>query len=286
MRFKLTQRASRMPSVVKILLLAASLFSCFITGIGGVMAQTSDDHGNTINDATNLPLGSSIAGRIDPGDDRDVFKLDLFGEPGNAHVSIYTTGDLDTFGALYDSNGDLITTDDDTTVGDRIVDLNFDILSTLALGVYYVSVQSADGTTTGGYTLHVKIDDHGNSIPTATPLPLGSSIAGRIDPGNDRDVFKLDLSGASGNTHVSIYTTGSLDTRGWLYDSRDTSSSIASTRTTPPVTIRIFVSCGLWNRKSTTSRSSASTAGPPGTTPSTSKPGWTTTGPHSRRLRP
>ena len=231
MRLKLTQRASRRPSVVRILLLAASLFSCFIPGIGSVTAQTTDDHGNYLSDATNLPLGSSIAGRIDPGDDRDVFKLDLSGASGSARVWIYTTtttGDLDTLGGLYDISGDLITADDDTTVGDRIVDLNFDILRTLAPGVYYVSVQSADGTTTGGYTLHAKIDDHGNSFSTATALTLGSSIAGRIDPGNDRDVFMLDLSGASGNTHVSIYTTGSLDTQGWLYDSRDTSSSIAS----------------------------------------------------------
>ena len=229
MRLKLTQRASRRPSVVRIFLLAASLFFCFIPGIGSVTAQTTDDHGNYLSDATNLPLGSSIAGRIDPGDDLDVFRLDLSGASGSARVWIYTTttGDLDTSGGLYDSSGDLITADDDTTVGDRIVDLNFDILRTLAPGVYYVSVQSADGTTTGGYTLHAKIDDHGNSFSTATALTLGSSIAGRIDPGNDRDVFKLDLSGASGNTHVSIYTTGSLDTQGWLYDSRDTSGSIA-----------------------------------------------------------
>ena len=228
MRFKLTQRASRMPSVVKMLLLAAAVFFCFISGADGITAQTTDDHGNDFSNATNLPLGSSIAGRIGPGNDVDFFKLDLSGEPGSTRVWIYTTGSLDTLGGLFNSSGDLITADDDTTVGDRIVDLNFDIPRTLAPGVYYVSVLSADGTTTGGYTLHAKIDDHGGSYSTATLLPLGSSIAGRIDPGNDRDVFKLDLSGESGNTHVSIYTTGSLDTQGWLYDSRDTSSSIAS----------------------------------------------------------
>ena len=228
MRFRPAQRFSRRgPPVGRILLLAASLFFCFISGADSITAQTTDDHGNDFSNATNLPLGSSIAGRIDPGNDVDFFKLDLSGEPGSTRVWIYTTGSLDTLGGLFNSSGDLITADDDTTVGDRIVDLNFDIPRTLALGVYYVGVESADGTTTGGYTLHAKIDDHGGSFSTATPLPLGSSITGRIDPGNDRDVFKLDLSGASGNTHVSIYTTGSLDTLGGLYDSRDTSVSIA-----------------------------------------------------------
>ena len=220
MRFRLAQRFSRRrPPVGRILLLAASLFFCFISGAGSVTAQTTDDHGNTLDTATPLPLGSSIAGRIDPGDDVDFFKLDLFGEPGNAHVSIYTTGDLDTSGALYDSNGDSLTYNRDVTSGDRIVDTNFSISRTLTPGVYYVGVESAYGRTTGGYTLHAKIDDHGNSFPTATALTLGSFIAGRIDPGNDRDVFKLDLSGASGTTDVWIYTTGDLDTRGWLYDS-------------------------------------------------------------------
>ena len=89
----------------------------------------------------------------------------------------------------------------------------------LAPGVYYVSVQSAGSVATGDYTLHVKADDHGHYLDTATTLLLGDSAAGRIDPGFDRDFFKLDLSGTSGTTDVWIYTTGELDTRGWLYDS-------------------------------------------------------------------
>ena len=219
MRFRLTQHSSRWPLVVRILLLAASLFSCFIAGIGAITAQTTDDHGNTFDDATNLPLGSSIAGRIDPGDDVDVFKLDLSGASGNTHVWVYTTGDLDTFGRLYDSNRDRITTNDNITWGDETITTNFGIPRTLAPGVYYIAVFSANSTTTGDYTLHVKTDDHGHSSSVATSLSLGDSASGRIAPGFDRDVFALDLSGTSGNTHVSIYTTGDLDTRGWLYDS-------------------------------------------------------------------
>ena len=219
MRFRLTQSFSRWPSVGRIFLLAALLFSCFITGVGSVTAQTTDDHGNSLSDATNLPLGSSITGRIDPGDDLDVFRLDLSSASGNTHVWLYTTGNLDSLGELYDSSGDLLVFDDDTTSGGVIVETNFRIPRTLAPGVYYVGVSSADLTTTGDYTLHARADDHGGFLGTATTLALGSSVAGSIDPGFDRDVFKLDLSGASGTTDVWIYTTGDLDTQGWLYDS-------------------------------------------------------------------
>ena len=219
MSFRLTRRFSGRPSVGRIFLLAALLFFCFITGVGSVTAQTTDDHGNYLSDATNILLGSSIGGRIDPGDDRDVFRLDLSGASGTTSVWIYTTGNLDSLGGLHDSNGDPITSNDNTTSGGVIVETNFRIPRTLAPGVYYVAVYSADSTTTGDYTLHAKADDHGHSSSVATSLSLGSSIAGSIDPDFDRDVFKLDLSGTPGTTDVWIYTTGDLDTRGWLYDS-------------------------------------------------------------------
>ena len=219
MPFRLTQDFSKRPSVGRILLLAAAVLFGFVTGAGSVTAQTADDHGDYFNNATNLRLGSSVAGRIDPGDDLDVFKLDLSGTSRTTDVWIYTTGELNTLGWLYDSNGDLLTSNDDTTSGSEVIDTNFRIPWTLAPGVYYVFVQSADGMATGDYTLHAKADDHGRYFDTATTLLLGDSAAGRIDPGDDRDIFKLDLSGTSGTTDVWIYTTGELDTRGWLYDS-------------------------------------------------------------------
>ena len=65
-------------------------------------------------------------------------------------------------------------------------------------------------------------DDHGDTFGTATNLPLGSSMAGRIDHSDDRDVFRLDLSGRSGSTDVWVYTSpDELDTLGWLYDDRN-----------------------------------------------------------------
>ena len=219
MPFRLIQGFSKRPSVGRILLLAAAVLFGFVTGAVSVTAQTADDHGDYLNNATNLPLGSSVAGRIDPGDDRDIFKLDLSGASGTTHVWIYTTGNLDTLGGLHDGNGTVLTGNDNTTSGSEVIDTNFRIPRNLAPGVYYVSVRSADRMATGDYTLHAKADDHGQSFDTATTLLLGDSAAGRIDPGYDRDVFKLDLSGTSGITDVWIYTTGELDTLGGLYDS-------------------------------------------------------------------
>ena len=220
MRFTRKQRFSSWPSVGRFLLLAASFFFCFIAGAGSATAQTTDDHSDDVVNATNLPLGSSIAGRIDPGDDLDVFRLDLSGTSGNTHIWLYTTGNLDTLGGLYDSNIELLTSNDNTTSGGGVVvETNFRFSWTLSPGIYYVAVYSADSTTTGDYTLHARSDDHGDYFSVATSLSLGASVSGRIIPGFDRDVFKLDLSGASGNTHIWLYTTGNLDTLGGLYDS-------------------------------------------------------------------
>ena len=212
------QGVSKLPPMGRMLLLAVAVSLCFILGTGSSEAQ-SDDYGNSFSTATALSLGSFIAGRINYGRDVDVFRLDLSGASRATHVWIYTTGGLDTWGGLYDSNGDRLRYNDDVTRGGEVVDTNFHIPRTLAPGVYYVGVFSADGLTTGDYTLHAKADDHGHYLGTATTLTLGASAVGRIGPGYDRDFFRLDLSATPGATDVWIYTTGGLDTRGWLYDS-------------------------------------------------------------------
>ncbi len=173
MRLGMAQGVSKLPPMGRMLLLAVAVSFCFILGTGSSEAQ-SDDHGNSFSTATTLRLGSSLAGRIAPGDDLDVFKLDLSSASGNTSVWIYTTGSLDTLGGLYDSRGTVLYANDDTTSGGVVVDTNFRIPQTLAPGVYYVVVFSADGTTTGNYTLHAKADDHGYSFDAATTLRLDS----------------------------------------------------------------------------------------------------------------
>ena len=62
-------------------------------------------------------------------------------------------------------------------------------------------------------------DDHGNTAETATALALGASVSGEIEAAFDRDYFRLDLSGQSGETDVWLYTTGDLDSLLFLLDS-------------------------------------------------------------------
>ena len=96
--------------------MAASIILWLALGTNGVGGQTADDHGDTFATATHLPLGSSAAGRIDPDDDRDVFRLDLSGRSGSTDVWVYATGELDTVGWLYDSRADLLVVNDDSFV--------------------------------------------------------------------------------------------------------------------------------------------------------------------------
>ena len=82
-RIATTLRPGSLPFVGRILLLAVLLFLFLILNAVDAGAETTDDHGNYLNNATNLPLGSSVAGRIDPGNDVDIFKLDLSGRSGS-----------------------------------------------------------------------------------------------------------------------------------------------------------------------------------------------------------
>ena len=200
-------RADSMPFATKTLLLAVSLFLFLILNAVGAGAQTGDDHGNYLNNATDLPLGSSVTGRIDPGDDVDVFKLDLSSRSGTTDVWIYTTGELNTVGWLYDASDELVAYDYDLATGQ---DDNFHLRAIMPSGIYYLEVRS-EGVETGDYTLHAEIaTDAGSTTGTATTLSLDSPTTGTIVTSEDADYFKFSLTeslnlaihGQSGNRDV------------------------------------------------------------------------------------
>ena len=170
---------------------------CWLLGMGGLEAQSGDDHGNYLDTATTLSLGSSINGRIDRGDDRDFFRLDLSRRFGATDVWIYTTGDFDTWGQLYDSAGGLLVVSDDGWIEPDLT--NFHIRSVVPPGVYYVGVFSADDTSVGDYTLHARAvaEDLGDSISTAATLSLDVPTPGRIVSDGDPDYFRMDFTDAT-----------------------------------------------------------------------------------------
>ena len=191
--------------VWRTLLLTASIVFCLILSSDRVGGQSSDDHGDTPATATSVALGSSVSGRIDPGDDVDVFKIDLSQASGPTDVWAYTTGDLDTFGGLYDSDGNLVIFNDDGFLTDSLVFTdrmrNFSLRSVVPPGVYYVVVVSYRPKL-GSYVLRTEaVTDPGSSLDTAKRLELGSRSAGTIDTADDEDYFRLDF---TRSTHLFI----------------------------------------------------------------------------------
>lgn len=60
-------------------------------------------------------------------------------------------------------------------------------------------------------------DRHGNTRSSATRVALPSTTTGRIDPGNDTDYFRFEL---SARRAVVLESTGGLDTIGTLFNAR------------------------------------------------------------------
>ncbi len=183
--------------------------------VHATFSSDGDDHGNTRALATRLSLGSSIAGRIEPGDDVDYFQFTVV-VPGE--LILYTTGNIDTVGWL-EAGGRNLADDDDSGDG-----LNFRIQHRTGTGTHHIKVESHGGQT-GNYTLHTRFtsdggggaDDHGNTRADATIIQnVGDSVAGRIEPGDDVDYFRVRVHDPG---QLTVYTTGNIDTIGWLEDS-------------------------------------------------------------------
>ena len=218
MRLMSAQHASLAPSVGRMLLLTAVVSLCLVLSSGGVGAQSVDDHGNFFSTATPLSLGSPVAGRISPGDDRDYFRLDLSSASGVTDVWIYTTGDVDTFGGLFDGNGKSIIFNNDSFI--EGTGTNFHLRRNLSAGIYHVGVSSI-GATTGDYTLHAQsVTNPGGTTDTATLLNLDSPTPGTIDATGDADYFRLDF---TESTNLLLYVKNLV-----LYDANANPLPIAS----------------------------------------------------------
>ena len=196
-------------------------------GVGAVNAfGVDDDHGDTDNAATLLPIGQWKTGVTDGRGDVDTFRIDM---TGRAAVELRSSGRTDTVGNLKDSSGRLIATDDDTGFG-----LNFRINADLDPGVYFLEVEDYFGTPDGDYAVAVllaALGDHAETHQAATLLRLITaqelegispetllSTAGRLTA-NDTDMFRIDV--PHDRTPVTIRSAGNTDTVGELYFADD-----------------------------------------------------------------
>ena len=176
-------------------------------------SATPADHGDTRPDATSVTAGARVWGVIDPADDEDYFS---FSVSRTADYWIYTLGDLDTVGELMDSNDMSIDTSDRGGVLPNPD--NFFLWQRLQSGTYYIKV-TGYGPTDEPYILRVREFTDTTSRSNAAALNLNGFASGTIDPEDDQDYFKLELSQA---TEVAIRASGFPDTIGELQRSNGT----------------------------------------------------------------
>jgi hypothetical protein len=107
---------------------------------------TTDDHGNTISNATTISRYSNLAGNLERGGDEDMFRIVV---SSSNTVSFYTTGNVDTVGHLLNSSGQMIDSNDDTG------GINFRITRMLSPGTYFLRVRAFGSSGTGAYRVYV-----------------------------------------------------------------------------------------------------------------------------------
>ena len=175
----------------------------------------TDDHGNAQARATPVTNGMAVIGNIETDDDQDYFSIAV---AGAGTLRAFTTGDVNTIGILYDSDGTELAKNNKDGA-----DINFDIsYDVTSAGIYYVRVTSP-GTNTRTYSLTVTFttapdpfDDHSNTEAHATPVTSGMPIDGNLETRDDQDYFSIAVAGAG---TLRAFTTGDVNTIGTLYDS-------------------------------------------------------------------
>ena len=188
------------------------------------VAQTTTDHGNSRTTATPAALGDDLPGTIDTPADEDYFSFTIDATTGTTDVWLYTTGDTDTHGHLYNSSGTQLAANNDSFHPNGLT--NFEIRAVLNVGTYYLRVKGFTSSSSGPYMLHARAAQApGESFSTATmitPTSDGALAPGRIperfvsddDPHENYFTFVL-----SSFADVFITSTGDRDTRVKLYDS-------------------------------------------------------------------
>jgi hypothetical protein len=120
-----------------------------------------DDHGDDVATATQLlvditqqDVTGTVPSTLDAGD-YDVFEIEVVNDFNSAPVqlSLSTTGSTDTYGTLFDLNGNVIAQNDDENPS---VSYNFGFSTAVQPGVYYLEVRGYSTSTSGAYDLVVE----------------------------------------------------------------------------------------------------------------------------------
>ena len=196
-----------------------------------VSAGVSDDHGDDLSTATPVAIPSNTDGEITRGGDRDYFRIDV-AEAGI--VSFETTGNTDTFGTLYDSDGTVIGQDDESGPGPN----NFRLADVVLFErTYFLEVRGYSSRTEGEYRMRVSGDARGTMTPVAT-APSVSIDA--IPSGNEGTTVRLGATLSGGAYDGAVEYAWTVD--GGVLDS---ASSATTTWTRPSVSSNTNHTVGL-----------------------------------------
>ena len=166
-------------------------------------SDIQDDHGDYIETATAMEVGTTVEGIVDYDGDIDLFRFTAAGQGYQIDVAL---GTLDhSVAMLLDSDGRELTSSQGDSRASRIVWTLPDS------GYHYVAVFGLGGT--GSYTLTISLsdiqDDHGNDIETATAMEVGTTVEGIVDYEGDVDLFRFTA--AAGQGYQIDVALGSLD---------------------------------------------------------------------------
>ena len=182
--------------------------------------DSSGDGFNDMSTAIELPLSTYVSGSVDCPCAETWYSFTA--SVSNAsQYTVYTSGSLDTVGRLYDANGDLLDSNDDSGG-----DLNFSITRELTYGATYYVCVTAYGSNTGSYDIRVDYttqsssgdqsdSDCSNDQASAIQLNLNSWQSGEICCPGAEMWYKFT---PSTTAYYTVYTVGSLDTVGHIYD--------------------------------------------------------------------
>ena len=184
--------------------------AAFGSGVGTytltvTLSTIVDDHGDDIDDATAIRVGTDVPGVLDYVDDIDYFRFQA--EQGQSYQIDVALGSLDdSIVGMYDSDGLFLDSNDDYS-GNTASRLLWQAPSA---GERYVSVY---GYGTGTYTLTVShstiVDDHGDDIDDATAIRVGVGARGAVDYDGDIDFFRFQAE--RGQSYRIDVALGSLD---------------------------------------------------------------------------
>jgi hypothetical protein len=167
-----------------------------------------DDHGDTLATATPITVSSTTTtANFETNGDVDWFSFTA--EAG--HIYEFTCLGLTCRSELYNAAGSLVNDDSSSGITGKILH------EMGAAGIYYLKVRPHTSSSRGSYTWQLKdlgLDDHGDTLATATPITVSPTAAtANFETNGDADWFSFSAEAG----HIYEFTCSGVTCRSELY---------------------------------------------------------------------